>query len=137
MGTSTPESARVEIMLTEAEHRCLMEHTAVTSPPYAVLEATSELSGSINTPEQRVVHCHDEEALALLAVAEQHCPGAVAAITVALAQPTCPQCGRVAEPRRVGRRQSWFGTPGSTPPDRTPMLRPAHCEHCGWEGPKG
>ena len=50
----------------------------------------------------------------------------------------CPECGGEADPAKWGPRGAWFEGPETTiRPDLRPMFRNAHCNDCGWEGPKG
>lgn len=80
----------VTIVLSETQHRCLMDHLSQQSHAYKALETAHYLSGSVDVPEHYVVECELEDAHALLAAAELDCHTAVHSIKIGLRQERVP-----------------------------------------------
>jgi hypothetical protein len=86
-GRSMPGETKVEIVLTEESHQCLMDHVSESSSAFDPLQAAIHLHGYGTTPAHAVVKCDLAAATELLAVAEQHCKAAVHDIKIAIGEP--------------------------------------------------
>jgi hypothetical protein len=78
------DEAKVEIVLTEESHRCLVDHVSEQSSAFPPLDTATHIQGYGTTPSKVVVKCELVSAETLLALAERSCRAAVNDIKLAI-----------------------------------------------------